>query len=179
MPEAIAPQSISVSVEPTGESQEAVPVHLRTSTRSTSPNTPRKLEKSFTYVEMLQALNANAANAHQRRGSLSTTDNSDLNPEQIRKDALRLAARLKRSGRCLLNPTSKFMQYWDFATLSALFFTSTITPYEVCMLQLDRPGPGAHLPHHPRLPHYPRIPAGVHDVDGHEDRRPLLHQLGR
>ena len=26
------------------------------------------------------------------------------------------------------------MQYWDFFTLGALFFTSTVTPYEVCLM---------------------------------------------
>jgi hypothetical protein len=26
------------------------------------------------------------------------------------------------------------LQYWDFATLSALFFTATVTPYEVCLM---------------------------------------------
>ena len=52
------------------------------------------------------------------------------------RDSELLAARLKNAERGLLNPTGKLMTYWDFFTLGALFFTATVTPYEVCLMWL-------------------------------------------
>ena len=49
-------------------------------------------------------------------------------------DVERLNNRLRRMNAGLLNPRGKIMQYWDFFTLSALFYTATVTPYEVCMM---------------------------------------------
>ena len=54
--------------------------------------------------------------------------------QTMRQDTKRLVSRLRKMDRCLLNPRSKLMQYWDFCTLSALLFTATITPYEVCLM---------------------------------------------
>jgi hypothetical protein len=54
--------------------------------------------------------------------------------ETLRRDAQTLNSRLRAMNLMLLNPRSKFMQYWDLVTLIALLFTATITPYEVCML---------------------------------------------
>ena len=52
------------------------------------------------------------------------------------RDSELLAARLKNADRGLLNPTGQLMTYWDFFTLGALFFTATVTPYEVCLMWL-------------------------------------------
>lgn len=60
--------------------------------------------------------------------------NAKLDKQAMWADVTRLKIRLKHSNRMLLNPRSKFMQYWDFVTLAALFFTATVTPYEVCMM---------------------------------------------
>ena len=38
-----------------------------------------------------------------------------------------------RRRRGLINPRSKFIQYWDLTTTMALLFTATVTPYEVCL----------------------------------------------
>ena len=62
------------------------------------------------------------------------TATQELDPIQMSKDVDLLKARLQKHDRGLLNPRGKLMQYWDFFTLSALFFTSTVTPYEVAFL---------------------------------------------
>lgn len=54
--------------------------------------------------------------------------------QTLREDVGILNKRLSSMNAFLLSPTSKMMQYWDFATLSALAFTATVTPYEVCMM---------------------------------------------
>ena len=57
--------------------------------------------------------------------------------DAIAVDVVKLNARLdsmKKEMRFLVNPNSKWMQYWDLVTLSALLFTLTITPYEVALL---------------------------------------------
>ncbi len=68
-----------------------------------------------------------------------TTPDSSVLPDAstLRKDVARLNARLSRANAFLLNPRSPMMQRWDFVTLSALFFTATVTPYEVCMMWGD------------------------------------------
>ena len=35
---------------------------------------------------------------------------------------------------CLIHPESKNMQQWDILTMSALFYTATVTPFEVAFL---------------------------------------------
>jgi len=52
----------------------------------------------------------------------------------LKEDCKRLEVRLKTMETCLLNPRTKRMQYWDFVILVAMFFTSTVTPYEVCFI---------------------------------------------
>jgi len=64
----------------------------------------------------------------------SNVNSTDLDPAVLKRDVNILHERLSKIGRGLLNPRSQMMQYWDFATLSALFFTATVTPYEVCMM---------------------------------------------
>jgi hypothetical protein len=54
--------------------------------------------------------------------------------ETLRTDVARLNTRLHRMNGFLLNPTSLIMSRWDICTLSALAFTATVTPYEVCMM---------------------------------------------
>ena len=50
------------------------------------------------------------------------------------RDSKLLSDRLSNMDKGLLKPTGKLMTYWDFFTLSALFFTATVTPYEVCLM---------------------------------------------
>ena len=54
-----------------------------------------------------------------------------LVPEELKADVHKLGRRIKNMNAFLLDPRSKFMQIWDFFTLSALFFTLTVTPFEV------------------------------------------------
>ena len=53
-----------------------------------------------------------------------------LVPEELKADVHKLGRRIKNMNAFLLDPRSKFMQIWDFFTLSALFFTLTVTPFE-------------------------------------------------
>ena len=53
-----------------------------------------------------------------------------LVPEELKADVQKLNKRITRMNAFLLDPRSKFMQIWDFFTLSALFFTLTVTPFE-------------------------------------------------
>ena len=53
-----------------------------------------------------------------------------LVPEELKADVGKLGKRIKNMNAWLLDPKSKFMQTWDFFTLSALFFTLTVTPFE-------------------------------------------------
>lgn len=54
-----------------------------------------------------------------------------LVPEDLKADVRKLNHRIKSMNKFLMDPKSKFMQYWDFFTLGALLFTATVTPYEV------------------------------------------------
>ena len=47
-----------------------------------------------------------------------------LVPEELKADVHKLGRRIKNMNAFLLDPKSKFMQIWDFFTLSALFFTT-------------------------------------------------------
>ena len=59
---------------------------------------------------------------------------TQLVPEELKSDVDKLNRRMKNMNRCLLDPRSKFMSWWDFFTLFALFFTLIITPFEVALL---------------------------------------------
>ena len=73
-------------------------------------------------------------------GTNSGSDRSSLpDKDTLAKDVKHLQHRLHRNNRLLLNPRSVLMQYWDFCPLSALFFTATVTPYEVAFLD-TKPG---------------------------------------
>lgn len=52
----------------------------------------------------------------------------------LRFDVEALQLRLRTMNRMLLNPLSPRMQRWDMCTLTALAFTATVTPYEVCFI---------------------------------------------
>jgi len=57
-----------------------------------------------------------------------------LVPDELKADVMKLNRRIKSMNKFLLDPKSKFMQYWDFFTLSALAFTLIVTPFEVALL---------------------------------------------
>jgi hypothetical protein len=57
-------------------------------------------------------------------------------PEERKKfqaDCKLLRHRMRTNRRGLINPRSKFVQYWDMTTTMALLFTATVTPFEVCL----------------------------------------------
>lgn len=55
-------------------------------------------------------------------------------PVGFHGEANRLRARLKKSNKGLIDPNAKHMQYWDLTMLVLLFYTATVTPFEVCMM---------------------------------------------
>ena len=100
---------------------------------STPGRTPRKSAlETHSYDELLYSMGS------------GTQTSQDLDPIVMAQDVEILKGRLKQMGKGLLDPRSKLMQNWDFFTLSALFFTATVTPYEVCLLweekQFGEPG---------------------------------------
>ena len=52
---------------------------------------------------------------------------------EFANDVGTLKKRMVASRRGLINPRSKRVQYWDLLTTTALLFTATVTPYEVCL----------------------------------------------
>ena len=80
-------------------------------------------EKSaFAYDELLSSMGA---------GAQASTE---LDPVVMSQDVEILKGRLRSMNKGLIDPRSKMMTYWDFFTLSALLFTSTVTPFEVCLI---------------------------------------------
>lgn len=55
-------------------------------------------------------------------------------PQAFHDEANRLRARLKKANKGLIDPNAKHMQYWDLTMLVLLFYTATVTPFEVCMM---------------------------------------------
>ena len=55
-------------------------------------------------------------------------------PHEFHREANALRARLKAANRGLLDPNSKMMNFWDLVMLALLFYTATLTPFEVCFL---------------------------------------------
>lgn len=51
--------------------------------------------------------------------------------EGFKNDVQDIRQRLKRHGRATLNPRSRSMKIWDFVLVSALTFTTFVTPFEV------------------------------------------------
>jgi len=64
----------------------------------------------------------------------STADMLNLDENEMNRDVELLKTRLVNMDKGLLKPGGTMMTYWDFFTLGALFFTATITPYEVCLM---------------------------------------------
>ena len=81
--------------------------------------------KATSYEDLLGMLGALDVKNHNIR---------DLDEKIVRMDANAVRYRLKRRGMFLLNPHSTFNQWWDVATILALIFTMTVTPFEVCMV---------------------------------------------
>ena len=74
---------------------------------------------------------------HELLGALDVQKQLNSDPGAVAKrekfieDCAHLRSRMRQSRRFLINPRSKEVQYWDFATSMALLFTATVTPYEV------------------------------------------------
>ena len=60
--------------------------------------------------------------------------NAQLDPNQLKADVDKLARRMKAMNRGLIDLNGKFIQYWDFFTISALLFTLFVTPVEVALV---------------------------------------------
>ena len=62
-----------------------------------------------------------------------TTELSAEKRQTFQTDCEHLRKRVRRTRRGLINPRSRYVQYWDLTTAMALAFTATITPFEVCL----------------------------------------------
>jgi len=85
---------------------------------------PRKVASTMSYDELVSSMVRGRA----------ADDVLGMDHEALKRDRETLQKRMVRMKRGLVNPRSNFMQRWDIATLSALFFTATITPFEVCLM---------------------------------------------
>lgn len=94
--------------------------------RSTSRTQPEPRAKPSSYDELMAEMGGGSSEVQ------------DLDPEVMNKDVALLQNRMRNMGKGLINPRGKMMMYWDFFTLGALFFTATITPYEVCMMWAEK-----------------------------------------
>ena len=115
MPAKVAPQPGELEIE---EVEQIGGSGASPSTRVKTPKKPGEV----TYDEMLSEM------------GVTSQATEELDPNRMAIDVDLLKARLHQMNRCLINPRGQFMTYWDFFTLGALFFTATITPYEVCFL---------------------------------------------
>ena len=74
-------------------------------------------------------------------GDQGTASSSRLPDEYtLQRDVKALQLRLHNMNRLLLNPHSTLMQYWDFCTLTALFFTASMHHLYRVFLALTPPG---------------------------------------
>ena len=119
-------------------SQLGVEIGKRNHATARSSASMRSSRKSIVRVETDDDDTFEPLDAMMKELERSGADISGLpDTSTMRKDVKRLNRRLRRGTACLLNPRSNMMQRWDFCTLSALFFTATVTPYEVCMMWGD------------------------------------------
>ena len=68
--------------------------------------------------------------------------------EAFLQDIMQLKTRLQNQNRGLLHPQSPIMVKWDFTMASALFYTSFVTPFEVCLGEEATPTSIAHTREH-------------------------------
>lgn len=64
-----------------------------------------------------------------------TSGAPDLSREAFAKDAQKLNARFKAMNKGLVDPTSKFMSYWDLAIMASMLFTVFVTPFELSLVR--------------------------------------------
>lgn len=112
---------VSFSVEADEE-----PSAAQRAKRISQPATPSKDNGAGSYDELMSRMGSTEGAGRQ--------GGTQLVPEELKSDVDKLNRRMKNMNRCLLDPRSKFMSWWDFFTLFALFFTLIITPFEVALL---------------------------------------------
>jgi len=98
-----------------------VPVAERPTRRSAQAPPRGRKESAGSYDDLMRRIGSDGGG----RGGLQP-----LVPAELKSDVHKLNRRIKNMNAFLLDPKSKFMQTWDFFTLSALFFTLTVTPFE-------------------------------------------------
>ena len=105
---------------------------------------PRRKDSAGSYDDLMRRIGSEGGG----RSGLQP-----LVPEELKADVGKLGKRIKNMNAWLLDPKSKFMQTWDFFTLSALFFTLTVTPFEARAPHRtaphDRTAPRRAAPPHP------------------------------
>lgn len=85
------------------------------------------LRQPRSFVEFYKVVTSGRRDAH-------AFIDTKVDPLGFSETVTRLRARIRRSNYMLLVPGSKWMQYWDMYMLFLLFYTATLTPYEVCMM---------------------------------------------
>ena len=103
------------------QSRGRVPVAERPTRRSAQAPPRGRKESAGSYDDLMRRIGSDGGG----RGGLQP-----LVPAELKSDVHKLNRRIKNMNAFLLDPKSKFMQTWDFFTLSALFFTLTVTPFE-------------------------------------------------
>jgi len=114
---AAAPDAEPAQTPATGEAPEE--------TLPTGPSKARPKAGAASYEDIISGLGSNDG---------GTDTFGKLDGALMKRDSDLLAARIAKMDKGLLKPGGQLMTYWDFFTLSALFFTATITPYEVCLM---------------------------------------------
>ena len=116
-----------------------MPVAERPTRRSAQAPPRGRKESAGSYDDLMRRIGSDGGG----RGGLQP-----LVPAELKSDVHKLNRRIKNMNAFLLDPKSKFMQTWDFFTLSALFFTLTVTPFEVLHRRaLHRRAPHRTAPH--------------------------------
>ena len=139
-----APPRSSPSVSPSPPRRNLSPIIAQRSA-STPPSPPRpplhrqatanalKAREERERKQRLSAANLTFDDwfaAHERRQAVNALSDEAT----MRRDLKKVRARLRASGRWLLNPDGSFLRIWDTFTLSALIFTMFVTPYEIGFL---------------------------------------------
>ena len=106
--------------------QDEEPTAAQRAKRISQPATPSKDSGAGSYDELMSRMGSTEGGGRQ--------SGTQLVPEELKSDVDKLNRRMKNMNRCLIDPRSKFMSWWDFFTLFALFFTLIITPFEVALL---------------------------------------------
>ena len=79
-------------------------------------------------------LKATSESFHSLLTTGSTAEEKEALRRQYEAQADKYRKQIRRTRRCTLDPTGKWMSRWDAVTTISLGFVATVTPFEVCVL---------------------------------------------